>query len=242
MTVDFVCIVRAKHARVRRDGAGRFLCRHLLQDFVQGCLHSLQARLREVGQIAFRRRAREIELGDPGAQAFEMRAGLLDRFLRVGGILERGHRVVEDAQIPAQHGLQRPNLVVERRLPVGDCGPQFGRALGGGRELAGHDRGPCVELGGCFLESLHFDGERRRPLHQRGVRGAGVGGLPVDILRGFPRLEQAALRQRQALVRRALVAIEPLDRAARASAWRPSSVSRSSSACRRSRTSCSAFC
>ena len=168
-----------------------------------------------MGQIGFGRGAREVELGHPGAERLELGACFTDHdFLGVGGDLQRAHAVVEAVKLLAQ-GIEGANLVVERRLPFRDRIAQIRRPLSGGRQLAGHDRRSRVELGGYFLETLHLGGHRRGTLDQRRVGGAGVGRPPAQVERGFTRFEQAALRQRQALVGRSLIPVEPFDRSAR---------------------------
>ena len=153
------------------------------QDLVERRLHGLEARLGEVREIAFGRRPRQVELGDVGADRFELRARVLNHDSRARRPRSRRAPTASSsaAQLLAQ-GFQRANLVVE--LPT--CrrrrrSRRSRRALGRGRELGGHDRGPRIELRRGFLEPLHFDGERRGALHQRGMRGARVGGPPVQI-------------------------------------------------------------
>lgn len=149
LTVDcrlFLRLVSTEDAGVRRRRARLLLCGHLDEDFVQRRLDRFDARLREMGQIALRRRARQVELGDAGAKAFELCARLLDhRFLGVGRHLQRIHRALEASQLFAQ-GLERANLVVQLRLAGGNRDSQIGSTLVGGRQLRRHDRRSRVEL------------------------------------------------------------------------------------------------
>jgi hypothetical protein len=62
---------------------------------------------------------------------------------------------------------------------------------------------------------LHLRAERGRALDEGGVRGPGVGSPSAQRIRRFPSLEQALLRQRQALVRGLLFALQPDDRGPR---------------------------
>ena len=108
-------------------------------------------------------------------------------------------------------------------------------------ELGGQRRRARFELGRGLLEPLTSAASAARarpaPRARRRPRPR-AGSSPA---RALARLEQAALRGGQPLVGRALFAVERGDRRARF-LLTASSASRSSSACRRSRASCSAFC
>ena len=72
-----------------------------------------------------------------------------------------------------------------------------------------------IEISRRLFKPLHLRAERCRPLDKGGVGGAGVGRPSAQRVRRFPNLEQPPLRQRQALIRGLLLALQPDDRGPR---------------------------
>ena len=189
---------------------------HFSAHLVERRLHGVEARRREMREIAFGGRARDVELGDERADRFERAARDLERAscssvairsadTDVVGLLHVHPQRVEDRARRRRAALHRSTMAAPQLL---DAPP---RRL----ELGGQRGRPRVELGRRFLEALDFGGETRGALDHRGVRGARFGGAPAQILGRLARFEQAPLRQRQPLVGQLLLVLQADDRRAR---------------------------
>ena len=119
---------------------------------------------------------------------------------------------------PRHHFVGRPDLVLEclqrpahsHRARPAPPRPRHRdrRHAGGSIELFGQHPGTHVELRSCFLEPPHLGFKRGGAFDERGMRGAALGSAAVQVLGGVARVEQTALRHRQALVGRALVVLQ----------------------------------
>src|SRR5207247_1462164 len=107
------------------------------------------------------------------------------------------------------------NFGVELRSVLDDCVVQRSNVPDDVFPLGGQRGSPRLEFRGCFFQPLYFGGECSSSLDERGVRSARVGGAAAQFLRRITRFEQAALRERQALIGGTLIVFQPGDRSAR---------------------------
>ena len=163
-----VCQLRRLLGADRRRASGvawpsRSSCSTSSDDLVERRLDRVLAGVREVRQVGFGGRARDVELGDDGANRVERAARVLDRgFVLVGPGAQRRHRVVggmhvADAARRARGRRRRAALRRRRsrRAAIVDAAPRL-------VELGGERRGALLELGGRFLEPLRLRTPARR--------------------------------------------------------------------------------
>jgi hypothetical protein len=198
--------------RVRRGLARGFEGRHLGKDVVQCGLQTLYAGVRQVGQVAVCRGARNVELRHGGAQRFVRAAGRADAGLDpVGTRAKGGHPVVRLSHIEPEH-IERPDVRVEVGLPFDDRDAQRFHTLKRGVLFAREGHCADFELAEGVLEPSDFGGERDRPLHQRRVRGTHIRRATAQIQGRLAGLEQPSLRHRQPVVRSPLLTVQPINR------------------------------
>ncbi len=205
----------AQITRVRHRVAVALELLDLDDHLVERRLHGFEAGRREVREVAFRRRARDVERGHRRANRFERRARRFDeRFVLVGAHAQRRRGLVgllhvlrsaSSARMSAS-SCASPAMIAARRSSTRR---RVSSQLGGERD------GADFELCAGFLEARHFTGQTARAFDEAGVRGARFGRPLAEVLGGLARLEQAPLRRSQAVVGRLLVTFKPRNRHAR---------------------------
>src|SRR5215510_6377291 len=130
--------------------------------------------------------------------------------LRLDLLPERRGRVIGGAQVLAQRS-EPPEVAVERLFSIRDAAQQLFAAAANLLELRRPGTNTLRELAGSLLEPCHLGSERRRPLHEAGVRGTRFRGPLAQRVNGFPGLIQATLGVGQLRVRDALRLGQPLD-------------------------------
>ena len=119
-------ITLASGATVPAASCAVDFCEH----FVERRLDGLETRLGEVRQIALRRRARDIELGDVRANALELSARVLDGdFLLFAGELERTRPLPRAARSSCRRPSSARTSASSGRLALGDIPAEVGRTL-----------------------------------------------------------------------------------------------------------------
>jgi hypothetical protein len=145
------------------------------QHVVEGGLHGVNAYLRQVREVAFRRRPRDVEVARLGTNGLERLTRGTD--LQILGVRVRAARrggLVGAHQLLAEGG-QRLDVGIEGAAALLDGDEQRLAALAGGRQLGPARVHSLLEFAGAVLESRHFGRECRGALHQPRVRGSGFG-------------------------------------------------------------------
>ena len=201
-------------------------------DLVERGVHGVLARVRQMREVGFGRRARDVELGDHRADRVEDAARVLDRrFELVGARTQR--RAPPRRWSSTARGAHPARA---RRRPAALRPPRWRRPA---RRRAAWPRPSSSTSAAARAASssapassrrVHFDRQGAGSLHERGVRragfrrAAGSGPRPPRALRTAGAAPRSAARRPA----RCASSSRPID--ARASACRRSSVSRSSSA------------
>ena len=112
-------------------------------------------------EIGFGGRARDVELGDDGADRFERAARLFDRrFELVGAAAQRRRPPRRPSSRSSRSASSARTSASSCALPADDRRAQLLDAPPRLVELAGERGGALFELGAGFLEPLHFDRQR----------------------------------------------------------------------------------
>src|SRR5204862_5617328 len=184
-------------------------------DFVERGLHRVEARRREMREVAFGGRARHVELGDQRADRLAGAARDFERrFVLVGPNPERRNVFVGVLDVYPQR-LERVDVGIELRFPGDDGRAQLRDAPACRVEVGSQGGRPRVQVGRGLLEALYFGGQARGALDHGGVGRARLGGTLAETFGRFPRLEQTPLRLRQPLAGALLLVLQANDRRAR---------------------------
>src|SRR5438094_903423 len=208
-------LLGAQSRGVRNGLPRRFELLDLAEHLVERGIDGILAGVREVRQIAFGRRPRDVELRDDGADRVERAARFPDRGLAL--VARRAKR--GDALVGAHDGAAKvveiADVGVELPLAGHNRFPQLAHAAPRFLELDRERRGARFDLRRCFLEPLHFGRQRAGPLDERRVRRSRFGRATAGIIDRLARFEQPPLRDGQPLVGEALIVFQPRDRGSR---------------------------
>ena len=179
---------------------------------VEGRLHGFEARLRQMRQFAFRRRAGHIQLAHGRADRRRALPRLLQDVLELDGPLsQRQHGLVCAVDLVLQR-VEGTHVGIQMRLAFGDGGSQALQALAHLLDIGGQRRARASSSAAASSQPRDVGRKRRRTFDQRGMRGAGLGGLAIEVFGGLARFDDPTLRHREAFVRQLLIAFQPADR------------------------------
>ena len=208
-------LLGAQSRGVRNGLPRRFELLDLAEHLVERGIDGILAGVREVRQIAFGRRPRDVELRDDGADRVERAARFPDRGLAlVARRAKRGDALVGAHDGPAKV-VEIADVGVELPLAGHNRFPQLAHAAPRFLELDRERRGARFDLRRCFLEPLHFGRQRAGPLDERRMRRSRFGRATAGIIDRLARFEQPPLRDGQPLVGEALIVFQPRDRGSR---------------------------
>src|SRR5690606_8219638 len=178
---------------------------------VERALHGIEAGVREVAEVAFGGGTRDLELRGLAANLLHGAARVTnDGVLLVDADAQRGGGLVGGPQVLAQC-VEGANAVVEGAFALANAAEQPLAARTRLLQLARARSDSLLELAGALLEPHHFARQGGAALHQRGVRGARLGGARRQLRDRFTRGRQTALRLAEPLLGVPLLLLQPSD-------------------------------